>query len=87
MRANEKQKQLISFKSHEEFFKGAQRLSAQSAVFIDSNLGNGLRGEDVAKKIYELGFKKIFLCTGYEKNSFPTLPWISDVVGKAPIWD
>ncbi|MBF0104292.1 MAG: hypothetical protein HQM16_03085 [Deltaproteobacteria bacterium] len=68
----------------DDFFKQADQFSKDTPVYIDSSLGDGVKGEAVAKAIYALGFKKIYLATGYKKDHFGEMPWITDVVGKAP---
>ncbi len=55
-------------------------------IFIDSNLKNGLKGEDVATKLHNKGFKNLFLATGYEKDRFSHLTFLKGVIGKGPPW-
>ncbi len=45
-----------------------------------------MRGEAIAKSIRALGFSKVFLATGYGRESFADLPWLSGIVGKQPPW-
>jgi hypothetical protein len=49
-------------------------------------LGGGNKGEEISKKIYEMGFKDIYLATGYEPNAFPAMPWIKGIIEKEPPW-
>ncbi len=74
--ATEKQKSFVGFKSYEEFEAMEQLFNVKSKLFIDSKLGNGIMGEQVAKQISTRGFLEIYLCTGYEASSFPEMPWL-----------
>lgn len=53
---------------------------------FDSNLQNGEKGEEISKTLYDLGFTQLYLATGYQPEKFGQLPWIKQVVGKAPPW-
>ncbi len=55
-------------------------------IFIDSNLKNGLKGEDVAEKLLKDGFNRLYLATGYEKDRFAHLTFLKGVIGKEPPW-
>lgn len=73
-----------SFKSIDEFIKVESSLDKASRIFIDSNLGDGLKGEIESEKIYALGFLNLYLATGYEKDSVQKPAWIKEVFSKSP---
>ena len=50
-------------------------------------LGGGVRGEEIAKEIYEKGFTNLYLTTGHPKEAFPAMHWIRGIVGKGAPWD
>jgi signal transduction histidine kinase len=58
----------------------------ETRIYLDSHLGNGARGEEIAKNLHGMGFTHLFLATGYDKDSLPPMPWIKEVVGKEPPW-
>lgn len=53
---------LIKFSSHGEFFNSLNvyNFPFSTIIYIDSNLGYEIKGELVAKNIYDLGFHTIF---------------------------
>ncbi len=51
-------------------------------IYIDSNLGCNLSGQDLAKELYEQGFINLYLCTGFPPNHFNEMYWIKDILGK-----
>lgn len=57
-----------------------------SEVFVDSELGDGVRGETAALEIYRRGCTDISLATGHAAESFPAMPFIKRIVGKSPPW-
>jgi len=73
-----------SFSSLEEFLNQKDQFSSSVTIYIDSNLGNGVRGEVVAEQLHKLGFTQIYLATGYEPGQFGHIPWIKGIVGKDP---
>ncbi len=68
------------------FFSRASEFDLRSPVYIDSSLGNDVKGEWVAKEISDLGFESVFLATGHEPSQFRPMPWIKEIVGKDPPW-
>ena len=80
------EKNVVCFLSAELFLKEIEKYDFNTPLYIDSDLGDGHKGEEIAKKIYEIGFKDIYLATGYEPNAFPIMPWIKGIIGKEPPW-
>lgn len=69
-----------------ELLNNINQYNFETSFYIDSNLKNNEKGEDVAKKLYDLGYKELYLATGYDKSDFPSLPFIKGFVGKKPIF-
>src|SRR3990167_2101762 len=74
------------FEDAEQFFHAYDEIDMDSVIYIDSNLGKGCQGEIIAEKIFEIGFKKIYLTTGMPKSQFSELPYLCGVQGKFPPW-
>lgn len=55
-------------------------------VFVDHDLGGGVRGADVAAKLRERGYQRLYLATGYERRDLPpdVVAKFDGVVGKDP---
>lgn len=84
LRAIEKK---INFKGFSEinlFLNFIENMDKNIHIYIDSNLENGIRGEDLAEMVYFKGFGNVYIATGYEKNNFNITNYIKDVVGKEP---
>ncbi|HEU5281906.1 MAG TPA: ATP-binding protein [Gammaproteobacteria bacterium] len=82
MDAKAKQKILVSFSTAEAFTKIASTFFKKTPIYIDVSLANGVRGEDVAAGIFELGFLNIYLATGYNPEKFSHLTFLRGVIGK-----
>lgn len=78
-------KNLSIYSSFEKFLSMINHHSKNSPIYIDSDLGDNIKGEECAKKIYEMGFTTIYLTTGYSPEQFGDLPWIKEIVGKDPL--
>ncbi|GEM_PF-2397814 len=77
-------KKLLAIADPHEFWSYLGNIKQSTPVYIDSNLGNNLKGEVFAKSIYERGFKNIFLTTGFDPTEFSHLNYLKGVIGKTP---
>lgn len=73
---------LECFASAQEVLDRSEEIDKSTMFFIDRQLDDGELGEDVAKKLYDLGFKELYMQTGYEPEDLPEIPWIKGIVGK-----
>jgi len=79
----------VNFSAYEkiaEFLAAAAAEPADTPLFIDSELGVGRAGEEVALDLHEKGFLDITLATGHAPEKFAQLTWLK-VAGKEPPWD
>jgi hypothetical protein len=72
--------------SPKEFFREIAQFDKGVPIYIDSNLGGAVKGEDISKDLHERGFTNLYLATGYSHKRFPRLPWLQDIVGKEVPW-
>ncbi len=87
MIASRKGKKLSIFEGMAEFAQASAALDKKSTtIYIDSNLGNGKKGEIEAKTLRALGFEKIYLTTGSPASVFSGMDWLTGVIGKDPPW-
>jgi hypothetical protein len=77
---------LKAFRNPADFLLICDTIPKKTPVYIDSDLGDGIKGEEIARTIYEKGFKTIYLETGNPPDSFPNMPWIKKIMGKEPPW-
>ncbi|MFA5137725.1 MAG: HAMP domain-containing sensor histidine kinase [Elusimicrobiota bacterium] len=84
--AESKGMNLLCFRTAQELLGEAERLPKDTAIYADSELGDGVRGEDVAKELHARGFTRLYLTTGHSPDTFAPMPWISRVMGKEPPW-
>ncbi len=72
------------FYSIEAFISDSTSFDNASRIYIDSNLGDGIKGEIESEKIFALGFLNLYLATGYEKDSIAKPSWIKEIYSKSP---
>lgn len=82
--AKKASKNIVCFKSVIEFLRVAENYDFQIPLYLDQELGDGLLGVEEAINIYERGYHKIYLATGFPKDSIVLPYYILDVVGKTP---
>jgi signal transduction histidine kinase len=69
--------------SYRDFKSRISEFPLTTQIYIDSSLGDGNRGEDHIPELKALGYKDIFLTTGYESTKFSNYPGLK-VMGKDP---
>ncbi|MDX1901075.1 MAG: HAMP domain-containing sensor histidine kinase [Gammaproteobacteria bacterium] len=86
MRAKLIGKNIITFNTAEDFMHShmVNVYSKNIPIYIDSDLGAGVTGQDVAKILFEDGFSDIYLATGFHPSVFGEMGWIRSVVSKEP---
>ncbi|MFA6023570.1 MAG: sensor histidine kinase [Candidatus Pacearchaeota archaeon] len=72
------------FKSIDDFILVSKTIDKSSNIYIDSNLGEGIKGEIESEKIFNIGFLNLFLSTGYDKNSIVKPQWLKEIYSKNP---
>jgi hypothetical protein len=81
-------KHLKIFKQPSDLQTELSRIPFNTPIYIDSNLGDGVKGEEWLQKLSQLGFKNLYLATGYHPKKFEErlkdLPGFQGVVGKDP---
>jgi hypothetical protein len=78
---------LKTFSSPTGFLIAHSLFNKDIPIYVDRELDNGLKGEDVAKLIYGHGFKNVYLTTPYSPEDFKNIPWIKGVIDKTPPWE
>ena len=77
-------KSIATYSSFDEFINEIDKYNKKTVIYIDSDLGNNIRGELCAKHLFDKGFIEIHLATGHSKDRFSHMPWLKTVVGKEP---
>lgn len=78
--------ELRAYKTPEELRGAAPGLPKDARIFIDSELGGGQKGEDLAEELHGQGFSDISMATGHAPERFARLGWLK-VAGKEPPWE
>ncbi len=79
-----KGKTFLAFDNFADAEKVIEKLSRTIPVYIDSDLGTEIPGEECAKILYKKGFVNIYLATGHSAARFKSMNWIKGIVGKEP---
>lgn len=77
---------LYAYKNFELFLEHRKELHFPKDInlYIDSELDDNIKGEDLAIQLSAEGFSQIHLCTGHEKANFENLKFIKSIIGKNP---
>lgn len=77
-------KRLATFGHPDHFMKTIDSVPKDTKLYVDVNLSDGIRGEDVSRELHAKGFTNIYLATGAQPDEFKNLWWIKAVIGKDP---
>lgn len=76
--------EIVTFWNVDEFMDRYNLYPSSAVIFVDSDLKNGTKGEIESERIFKLGFKNLFLTTGFSKDHFQKPYWIIDILPKNP---
>lgn len=85
MSAKINRKALKIFQHPRDFLKDTNKISQSTVIFLDSHF-NDCKGESFVNEIYNLGFKSIYLCTGFAPSNFKANQYLLGIKGKEPYW-
>lgn len=75
---------ISTYSSPNEFNSELSKYRKDTLIYIDSDFGGNVKGEQYAKHLYDLGFTELYLATGHPPEHFKHLPWIRLIVSKEP---
>lgn len=82
--SKEAKKDFLSFFAESDFMDACDNIDKSSSIYVDANLGNGKKGEDLAKKLHTIGFVNIFIATGNDPEDVKVGAFIKGIIGKYP---
>ena len=82
--AKENGVELRAFTDPAEFMAHLVDFPKDIPLYIDSELGENVKGENIAAELKEKGFTNIYLATAHPPERFAHLPWLRVVTKEAP---
>ncbi|HNW42872.1 MAG TPA: HAMP domain-containing sensor histidine kinase [Elusimicrobiales bacterium] len=76
--------ELKAFTNPAEFLASLGDFPKDIPLYIDSELGDNIKGENIAVELKEKGYTNISLATGHPPQRFAHLPWLRVVTKEAP---
>ena len=76
---------MVSLSTPSEFTAFEGVIDKGTLIFIDSYLGNNVKGEDFAKVLYQKGYNNIYLTTSADKFDYEDAYWFKGIIGKSPV--
>lgn len=83
-RAKNKGLNIVTCSTKAQFVEVKKNLPKNTAIYLDSDLGNGIKGEDLAIGLYSEGYSNLFMTTGYREEQFKDSHFLKGVISKAP---
>lgn len=82
MRASKTGKKIECYFTIDDFLNNLP--SFDVTIYIDSNLGENIKGEVEAQKLYNMGFTNVYLTTGFSDIRIEEYPWLKGKISKSP---
>ena len=76
--------ELNTYFTIDDFLKESKLYSSETPIYLDSNLGDNIKGEVDGIKISNLGFNNMYITTGYSSDSIDKPTWIKKIIDKSP---
>lgn len=84
MAADEAGAKLLGYTKPDKFLADLGDFPKDMPIYIDSELGEGVKGENIAAELKEKGFTNICLATAHPPERFSHLPWLKVRSKEAP---
>lgn len=78
--------QIHIFSDPAEMLKSLTQFSLNTFFYFDLNLNHEVKGFDIARKVFEAGYKNIFMTTGDETFDYHIFPFLKGKVDKKFPW-
>ena len=75
---------LKTFASYELFLNDKTTINKDSKIYIDSELGENVKGEEIAVLLHSQGFSDISMSTGHSQEKFIGIQFLKGVISKSP---
>lgn len=76
--------ELLGYTDPDEFMADLGQLPKDMPIYIDSDLGENIKGENIAADLTEKGYTNICLATAHPPERFAHLPWLKVRSKEAP---
>lgn len=76
-------KNIVTFNNKNALMECIERYEKSTPIYLDLNLDND-NGNDVAEELHILGYRNLYLTTGYDASKIVKSPWITEIIGKEP---
>lgn len=77
---------LSDFSNEKDLLSSLNEFPLSTTFYIDSNLSDNTKGQDVAQFLFQNGYKNLYIQTGYDPSAFEDLAFIKGVTGKDCPW-
>lgn len=76
-------KTIVTFNHIDTFMEYIPSVDKNTDIYIDLNLDED-NGDEIAKELYLLGYRRLFITTGYDLKQINKSPWVLEVISKEP---
>ncbi|MEW5951159.1 MAG: HAMP domain-containing sensor histidine kinase [Elusimicrobiota bacterium] len=80
--ARRKNMAIKTYSNPKDFLERIEEFPRDILIYVDGELGEGLKGEEICRLIYEKGFENIYMETGHKEERFKEIVYIKGVIGK-----
>lgn len=74
--------ELMAYPRSNDLLEALPLIDPNTPIYLDDDLGEEIRGIDLAQKLHLLGFKNLHLCTGHDVSHFKDSNFLQSIHGK-----
>lgn len=86
MAAARRQVHLRTYATSNEFLADSDRVAKAVPIYLDFHLSGDEDGVQLARRLFDKGFRTLILATGTDAQHIGEAPWLTAVIGKDPPW-
>lgn len=83
-KAQKANKTIAAFNDVDTFTSYVLNCDSSVPIYIDANLKNDIKGEQIAKELYDHGYQNLYITTGHSPEMYAHVSWVKKVIGKEP---
>lgn len=80
--AKKQNRKIACYSKSSDLMSEINNISKATPIYLDSELGEDKKGQDIALELFKLGYTNLILCTGHSPDHFKDMPWITKIQGK-----
>lgn len=80
--AQKQNRKIACYSKSADLMNEINNISKSTPIYLDSELGEEKKGQDIALELFKMGYTNLILCTGHSPDQFKDMHWLTKIQGK-----